>query len=82
MHNNAAELLETAHKAVADEFGPDDGLARVALHLIECATDVVEGLPGTDLDAAHEALRAARAAVLTATYAVRHIHDHARREQP
>ncbi|MBB5120584.1 hypothetical protein [Streptomyces eurocidicus] len=82
MQSNAAQLLESAHKAVAKEFGPDDDLARVALHLIECATGVVDGLPDADLDSAQEALGAARAAVLTATYAVRRIHDHARREQP
>ncbi|MCC3767823.1 hypothetical protein [Streptomyces sp. UNOC14_S4] len=82
---SAAKLLASAHQAVADGYGSGsdaDHLVRVALHLIECATSVVGSLPGNDLDAAHEALGSARAAVLTATYAVRSVHDQARGEQP
>ncbi len=72
---SAAQLLETAHKAVQQGFPRDDRLARAALHLIECATDVVVRLPERDLDSAREALSLARAAVVTATTAVREVHD-------
>ncbi|WP_327296823.1 MULTISPECIES: hypothetical protein [unclassified Streptomyces] len=73
----ATAMLETAHKAVAQGFPCDDRLARAALHLIECAADVVERLPRADrdVDSAREALGHARAAVVTATFAVRQIHD-------
>jgi len=74
--DDPAELLRTAHQALAEASDPDDHLARVALHLITCATDVVALLPGDGgLPAAREALGAARAAVGAATYAVRHVHD-------
>ncbi|MFF9472933.1 hypothetical protein ACF1E9_09965 [Streptomyces roseolus] len=75
---SAAQLLETAHQAVQQGFPCDDRLARAALHLIECATDVVVRLPERDLDAAREALNLARAAVVTATTAVREVHDRER----
>lgn len=73
----ATALLETAHQAVAQGFPCDDRLARAALHLIECAADVVERLPRADrdVDSAREALGHARAAVVTATFAIRQIHD-------
>lgn len=74
--DDPAELLRTAHRALAEASQPGDHLARVALHLITCATDVVSLLPGGgDLPTAREALGAARAAVGAATYAVRHVHD-------
>ena len=72
---SAAELLGGAHKAVQQGFPCDDRLARVALHLIECATDVVVRLPDRDLDSAREVLSLARAAVVTATSAVHEVHD-------
>ena len=50
-------------------------LTKAALHLIDCAADVVTLLPNGDLPSAHEALACARAAVGAATYAVRQIHD-------
>ncbi|MFF2436026.1 hypothetical protein ACFVU4_17890 [Streptomyces sp. NPDC058107] len=75
---SAAALLETAHKAVSQGYPCDDRLARAALHLIECATDVVIRLPDRDIDSAREALGLARAAVVTATCAVREIHAQAR----
>jgi hypothetical protein len=49
-----------------------------ALALIDCAAQVVGQLPGGDLESAHDALGSARAAVVSATYAVRRIHDSAR----
>ncbi|MGW6898566.1 hypothetical protein ACWGF2_18415 [Streptomyces sp. NPDC054919] len=75
---SAAALLETAHKTVSQGYPCDDRLARAALHLIECATDVVVRLPDRDIDSAREALGLARAAVVTATCAVREIHAQAR----
>jgi hypothetical protein len=71
----AAELLRRAHQLVVLEFGPDNPLTKAALHLIDCAADVVTLLPNGDLPSAHEALACARAAVGAATYAVRQIHD-------
>ncbi|MFC8230396.1 hypothetical protein [Streptomyces sp. NPDC057287] len=81
---SATALLETAHQAVAQGYPCDDRLARAALHLIECAADVVERLPGSerDLESARDVLGHARAAVVTATFAVRQIHDESREATP
>ncbi|GLU49801.1 hypothetical protein [Nocardiopsis ansamitocini] len=73
--------LKIAHGLVSEHFDPDEPLTRAALHLIDCAADVVGQLPAGDLDAAREALGSARAAVISATYAVRRIHDFPRTEQ-
>ncbi|MER7566239.1 hypothetical protein ACGFWE_18035 [Streptomyces sp. NPDC048523] len=77
---NAAALLKSARTAVEQSYPCDDSLARAALHLIECATDVVVRLPHRDLDSARDVLGLARAAVVTATIAVREIHDDKRHE--
>jgi hypothetical protein len=78
---SAAALLQSARSAVEQSYPLDDSLARAALHLIECATDVVVRLPERDLDSARDVLGLARAAVVTATVAVREIHDRDRDEQ-
>ncbi|MFC9680605.1 hypothetical protein [Streptomyces sp. NPDC056948] len=78
---SAATLLQSARSAVEQSYPLDDSLARAALHLIECATDVVVRLPERDLDSARDVLGLARAAVVTATVAVREIHDRDRDEQ-
>ncbi|MDQ0715333.1 hypothetical protein QFZ55_004785 [Streptomyces luteogriseus] len=78
---SAAALLQGARSAVEQSYPCDDSLARAALHLIECATDVVVRLPERDLASARDVLGAARAAVVTATVAVREIHDRERGEQ-
>ncbi|MER6122365.1 hypothetical protein ABT173_06660 [Streptomyces sp. NPDC001795] len=77
---SAAALLKSARTAVEQSYPCDDSLARAALHLIECATDVVVRLPDRDLDSARDVLGLARAAVVTATVAVREIHDQKRSE--
>lgn len=72
----AGDFLASARQAVVDEFGEDQKLTRAALHLIECASAVVELLPkGDDIETAREALGSARAAVHTATAVVRSVHD-------
>jgi hypothetical protein len=73
----AAELLREAGLIVADGFG-DDRLALAARQLISCAAEVVTALQDSDLEAAREALGSARAAVVSATYAVRVLHDKGR----
>ncbi|WP_063749170.1 hypothetical protein [Streptomyces viridochromogenes] len=78
---SAAALLKSARSAVEQSYSCDDSLARAALHLIECATDVVVRLPERDLDSARDVLGLARAAVVTATVAVREIHDRERDDQ-
>lgn len=75
LDSDAGKLLRAAHQAVSGEFGADQPLVQVALHLINCAADAVALLPESDLEAAHKALGCARAAVGTATYAVRRVHD-------
>ncbi|WP_189135639.1 hypothetical protein [Wenjunlia tyrosinilytica] len=72
---DAAALLDLARRAVLARPGPDGQLARAALHLLDCAAEVVALLPSGDLDAARQALASARASVVTATYAVRRIHE-------
>ncbi|MGX1852484.1 hypothetical protein OIU91_19655 [Streptomyces sp. NBC_01456] len=67
--------LRNVRRLVEKEFAADQPLTRAALHLIDCATDVVARLPEGDLDAAREALGSARAAVVSATYAVGSVHS-------
>lgn len=75
----ALDMLARARKAVDDAYGSDGQLARVALHLIDCAADASALLAREGgLDAAREALGSARSAVVAATAAVRVIHDEAR----
>jgi hypothetical protein len=70
--------LATARQLVLERFDADEPLTMAALALIDCAAQVVGQLPGGDLESAHDALGSARAAVVSATYAVRRIHDSAR----
>ncbi|GLX97367.1 MULTISPECIES: hypothetical protein [Herbidospora] len=72
--------LRTARRLVAERSTADQPLTQAALHLIDCAADVVSRLPAGDLESAREALGSARAAVVSATYAVRRIHDLSRTE--
>ncbi|MFF3748285.1 hypothetical protein ACWDFH_13100 [Streptomyces kronopolitis] len=67
--------LRNARRLVEQEFAADQPLTRAALHLIDCATDIVARLPEGDLDTAREALGSARAAVVSATYAVGSVHS-------
>ncbi|MFE4258442.1 hypothetical protein [Streptomyces sp. NPDC056883] len=72
----ALDMLARARKAVDEAYGSDEQLARVALHLIDCAADASALLSREGgLDAAREALGSARSAVVAATAAVRVIHD-------
>lgn len=80
--DDAEKLLRAAHQAVAGRFGQDEPLAQAVLYLINCAADAVSLLPDGDLHAARQALGCARAAVTTATDAVRRIHDERRTGQP
>ncbi|WP_328297179.1 hypothetical protein OG389_04670 [Streptomyces sp. NBC_00435] len=74
--SGALDMLALARKAVDDAYGSDEQLARVALHLIDCATDAAALLGrADDLDAARESLGSARSAVVAATAAVRLTHD-------
>ncbi|WP_405495617.1 hypothetical protein [Streptomyces sp. NBC_00096] len=74
--SGALDLLALARKAIDDAYGSDDQLSRVALHLIDCATDAAALLArADDLEAAREALGSARSAVVAATAAVRLTHD-------
>lgn len=75
VHADSVTQLKLARRIVAERFTPDAPLTRTALHLIDCAADVVSRLPEGDLESACEALGSARAAVVSATYAVRQIHD-------
>lgn len=70
--------LASARELVAERFDADEPLTMAALALIDCAAQIVCQLPGGDLESAHDALGSARAAVVSATYAVRRIHDSAR----
>lgn len=72
--------LRTARRLVAERFTSEEPLTQAALNLIDCAVDVVSRLPAGDLDSAREALGSARAAVVSATYAMRRIHDLSRTE--
>lgn len=69
----AVELLRTAHRTVLADATTADRFTQATLYLITCATDMVEQLRERDLDAARQALGCARAAVVTATYAVQQI---------
>ena len=76
--SDSTAVLATARQLVAERFDADEPLTMAALALIDCAAQVVSQLPGGDLESAHEALGSARAAVVSATYAVRRIHDSTR----
>lgn len=78
--SDSTAVLATARQLVADRFDTNEPLTMAALNLIDCAAQVVGQLPGGDLESAHDALGSARAAVVSATYAVRRIHDCARTE--
>ena len=75
----AASLLQMA-EAVTAECNADNWRASVARDLITCVAELVALLPKGDIQAAQESLGVARAAVGTATYAVRKLHDDARKE--
>lgn len=75
---DAGALLRLAQRSVARRFGEDDPLPQTAIHLIRCAAELVAMLPKGDSATAHDALAQARAAVITASYAVRRVHDEAR----
>jgi hypothetical protein len=74
--------LATTRRLVAERFDRDEPLTKAALELIDCAAEVVAQLPGGDLESAQSALGSARAAVVSATYAVRRIHDTTRTAAP
>ncbi|WP_041939555.1 MULTISPECIES: hypothetical protein [Frankia] len=67
--------LNSVRRLVEEQYTCEQPLTRAALHLIDCATDIVAQLPGGNLDAARGALSSARAAVVSATFAVGRIHD-------
>lgn len=73
--------LATARQLIAERFDQGEPLTMAALALIDCAAQVVGQLPGGDLESAHGALGSARAAVVSATQAVRRIHDSTRTGQ-
>ncbi|WP_307791416.1 hypothetical protein [Streptomyces actuosus] len=77
------DQLNLVRRLVEEQFGSEEPLTRAALHLIDCARDVVAQLPAGDLDTARHALGSARAAVISATCAVGMVHDMSasRREQ-
>ncbi len=76
--HDVVDLLRRAHRTVLAGSAVDDPLEQTALHLISCAAGMVEQLRERDLDAAREALGCARAAVVTATYAVQQIDSETR----
>ncbi|GGS92062.1 MULTISPECIES: hypothetical protein [Streptomyces] len=67
--------LHSARRLVQERYTDEQPLIRAALHLIDCATDIVAGLPEPDLDVCRDALGSARAAVVSATYAVGRVRD-------
>ncbi|MFE9173238.1 hypothetical protein ACFYNZ_27875 [Streptomyces kebangsaanensis] len=69
------DQLNSVRRLVEEQYTCEQPLARAALHLIDCARDIVAQLPGGDLDAAREALGSARAAVVSATCAVGLVRD-------
>jgi hypothetical protein len=71
----SVELLHAARDLVVAEFGQDDPMSQAAMHLINCAADVVISLPGRDLETAREALASARAATGIAGYVVCRLGD-------
>lgn len=79
-HVSAVDLLRGAQQAVLAGGHPDERLTETALHLIRCAVEMVSLLPDPDIDTAREAWGCARAAVVTATYALTRIDDGRRAE--
>ncbi len=74
--SDVLDMLDRARKSIDKEYGSDGQLARVVLHLIDCAADASALLAEAgDLETAREALASARSAVIAATCAVRHTHD-------
>ncbi|MEV7007425.1 hypothetical protein [Streptosporangium sp. NPDC051022] len=73
--------LRNVRRLVAEGLASDEPLTLAALYLIDCAADMVGCLEDGDLESARDALGSARAAVVSATYAVRRIHDLSRMEQ-
>ncbi|QNP68698.1 hypothetical protein IAG44_03960 [Streptomyces roseirectus] len=69
------EHLNLVRRLVEEQYTGEEPLTRAALHLIDCARDIVAQLPAGDLDAARHALGSARAAVVSATCAVGMVHD-------
>lgn len=67
--------LNSVRRLVEERYTCEHPLARAAIHLIDCATDIVAQLPDGDLDAARGALGSARAAVVSATCAVGRVRD-------
>ncbi|WP_241826865.1 hypothetical protein [Streptomyces graminilatus] len=67
--------LNSARQLVEERYTDEQPLIRAALHLIDCARDIVAGLPDPDLDACRDALGSARAAVVSATFAVGRVRD-------
>lgn len=67
--------LHSVRRLVEEQYTSEEPLARAALHLIDCATDIVAQLPCADLDTARGALGSARAAVVSATVAVGLVRD-------
>lgn len=67
--------LTSARRLVEERYTDEQPLIRAALHLIDCATDIVAGLPEPDLDACRDALGSARAAVVSATFAMGRVRD-------
>ncbi|GGV27383.1 hypothetical protein GCM10010260_79820 [Streptomyces filipinensis] len=67
--------LHSVRQLVEERYTEEQPLIRAALHLIDCATDIVAGLPEPDLDACRDALGSARAAVVSATFAVGRVRD-------
>ncbi|MBM7776040.1 hypothetical protein JOD54_006244 [Actinokineospora baliensis] len=71
--STALGLLRDARQAVLAGGSEQEWLTATAVHLIECAIEAVSLLPEPGVDAARAALGSARAAVVTATYAVQGI---------
>ncbi|EKX63758.1 hypothetical protein Sipo8835_08455 [Streptomyces ipomoeae] len=67
--------LKAARRLIEERYADEQPLIRAALHLIDCATDIVAVLPEPDLDACRDALGSARAAVVSATFAVGRVRD-------
>ncbi|MEV0603124.1 hypothetical protein AB0I82_28065 [Streptomyces sp. NPDC050315] len=67
--------LHTVRRLVEEQYTAEQPLARAALHLIDCATEVVAQLPEGSIDACRDALGSARAAVVSATVAVGRVRD-------
>jgi hypothetical protein len=72
---STACLLQMAAEAAPAEFGTGDWRTAVTRDLIACAAELVALFPDRDLHAAQEVLSTIRAAISTATYAVRKLHE-------